>query len=334
MPNRWIEFVKDYSKRHNISYPSAVASPKCKAEYNKAFSKVSKKSGAGCGTSKVAPHCPPTHHRRKSSSSSDSSGRKLSDVSLNTGSHINSEISSSSGVNSEISSQVGSDIIGENVKTKKGKGRKKGGVRTNEVVPTEVILSYRNLINNCINQFQNLPNFTDFINQNEGMNMNFSILRNLMESLTQDLTLTPDELQTTTQEVNELISNMMSEYHAYIEVRETVREPRDKRRKKGKGRENGKSDKNENEAPLPPINDIRDTIRRISDIYTNLQDRAVELGILYNRNVSHLFSDAIENIDAIRVDFGRNRLTSTNLQNRLNRIESLFEEIIKKIQEN
>jgi predicted HAD superfamily phosphohydrolase len=35
MPNKWIEFVKNYSKNNNINYPQALSSPKCKEEYQK-----------------------------------------------------------------------------------------------------------------------------------------------------------------------------------------------------------------------------------------------------------------------------------------------------------
>jgi len=31
--NAWIEHVKEFAKKHNMSYVKAVADPKCKAEY-------------------------------------------------------------------------------------------------------------------------------------------------------------------------------------------------------------------------------------------------------------------------------------------------------------
>lgn len=33
MPNRWIEFVRDFARRNDISYMCAVSKPECKAEY-------------------------------------------------------------------------------------------------------------------------------------------------------------------------------------------------------------------------------------------------------------------------------------------------------------
>ena len=31
--NRWINHVKDYSKKHNIKYKEALSSPECKSSY-------------------------------------------------------------------------------------------------------------------------------------------------------------------------------------------------------------------------------------------------------------------------------------------------------------
>lgn len=33
--NKWISHVKDYAKKHNMSYRDALRDPKCKAAYKK-----------------------------------------------------------------------------------------------------------------------------------------------------------------------------------------------------------------------------------------------------------------------------------------------------------
>ncbi len=128
MPNRWIEFVKDFSNRNNISYSKAVASPKCKEQYYKS---LGKKTGAGCGKSKVQVH----HHsharqpndtpanRRDSSSSSSSS--QSSDIPTHNSEIFSIDVpsrsrSSSSGISSDIHSSVKSDISGKGRKTGAG----------------------------------------------------------------------------------------------------------------------------------------------------------------------------------------------------------------------
>jgi hypothetical protein len=35
MPNKWVEFVKSWSKRNNKTYGCAISDPKCKADYRK-----------------------------------------------------------------------------------------------------------------------------------------------------------------------------------------------------------------------------------------------------------------------------------------------------------
>lgn len=35
MGNKWVEHVKKFSKKHNISYSCAITDPLCKSEYKK-----------------------------------------------------------------------------------------------------------------------------------------------------------------------------------------------------------------------------------------------------------------------------------------------------------
>ena len=34
MPNAWVQHVKDWSARHNVSYGCAISKPECKASYH------------------------------------------------------------------------------------------------------------------------------------------------------------------------------------------------------------------------------------------------------------------------------------------------------------
>lgn len=43
MPNKWIEFVKEFSKREGKSYMDSLKDPKCKSEYKKGSDKGEKK---------------------------------------------------------------------------------------------------------------------------------------------------------------------------------------------------------------------------------------------------------------------------------------------------
>ena len=43
MANKWIEFVKEFSKREGKSYMECLKDPKCKAEYKKGSEKGEKK---------------------------------------------------------------------------------------------------------------------------------------------------------------------------------------------------------------------------------------------------------------------------------------------------
>jgi hypothetical protein len=53
MVNRWIEFCKEYSKTHGISYGCAVFDPRCKAEYLKEHPKIPKISKAQNRVNKI-----------------------------------------------------------------------------------------------------------------------------------------------------------------------------------------------------------------------------------------------------------------------------------------
>jgi len=43
MPNKWIEYVKAYSKKHGMSYTDCLKDPKCKEAYKKGSEKGEKK---------------------------------------------------------------------------------------------------------------------------------------------------------------------------------------------------------------------------------------------------------------------------------------------------
>ena len=43
MANKWIQHIKDYAKRNNMSYGCALSSEGCKNEYNKKKLKKNKK---------------------------------------------------------------------------------------------------------------------------------------------------------------------------------------------------------------------------------------------------------------------------------------------------
>lgn len=47
MSNPWIDHVKDFAKKHNVSYKEAVSNSKCQSEYKK------KKVGSGLKLGKV-----------------------------------------------------------------------------------------------------------------------------------------------------------------------------------------------------------------------------------------------------------------------------------------
>ena len=47
MANKWIEFVKEFSKREGKSYTDSLKDPKCKAEYKKGSEKGEKKHKKG-----------------------------------------------------------------------------------------------------------------------------------------------------------------------------------------------------------------------------------------------------------------------------------------------
>lgn len=55
MANKWIEHLKDFAKKHKISYSDAVSSDICRKEYYKNKEKEAPKRG-----DKVAPQPPPT----------------------------------------------------------------------------------------------------------------------------------------------------------------------------------------------------------------------------------------------------------------------------------
>lgn len=47
MANMWIEFVRDYASKHNISYSCAVSNPDCKEQYHKYKAKTLKDKWKG-----------------------------------------------------------------------------------------------------------------------------------------------------------------------------------------------------------------------------------------------------------------------------------------------
>lgn len=47
MANKWIEHVKAYSKKHNMSYMECLKDEKCKSEYKKGSEKGEKKHKKG-----------------------------------------------------------------------------------------------------------------------------------------------------------------------------------------------------------------------------------------------------------------------------------------------
>lgn len=44
MANKWVEFVRDFAKRNNVSYMCAVSKPECKAEYRAKYGNPKKLS--------------------------------------------------------------------------------------------------------------------------------------------------------------------------------------------------------------------------------------------------------------------------------------------------
>jgi len=60
MPNRWIEFVKNWSKENNVSYGCALTKPEMKAEYHRRYPKVKTK-----GVAKLEESRPPEDVKSK-----------------------------------------------------------------------------------------------------------------------------------------------------------------------------------------------------------------------------------------------------------------------------
>lgn len=46
MPSRWVEFVKEFARKNNLSYGCALSKPECSAEYRKKYGTPKRKSKA------------------------------------------------------------------------------------------------------------------------------------------------------------------------------------------------------------------------------------------------------------------------------------------------
>ena len=42
MPNRWVEFIKEYARKHNLNYMCAMTQPAAKQEYQEKYKTKSK----------------------------------------------------------------------------------------------------------------------------------------------------------------------------------------------------------------------------------------------------------------------------------------------------